>query len=42
LQHYARYTMIIMAVVSSWIVGIAYWPVRDSLFGKSKEPASKA
>lgn len=41
-QHYARYTMIIMAVVSSWIVGIAYWPVRDSLFGDSKEPASKA
>ncbi|KAH7115856.1 hypothetical protein B0J11DRAFT_112457 [Dendryphion nanum] len=33
--HYARYTTILMTVMASLLLSIAYWPVRRSLGGRS-------
>ncbi|KAF2191450.1 hypothetical protein K469DRAFT_557283 [Zopfia rhizophila CBS 207.26] len=38
--HYARYCSILMVNTAALLLGIAYWPVRNHIFGRSKHVAA--
>lgn len=39
-QHYARYCTILLVNTAALLLSIAYWPVRNYLFGRSKNAAA--